>query len=109
MNAVADYLEMPYIAVYEVATFYTMYFLMPVGEHVINVCTNISCMLNGSEEIVLYLKKKLNSEFNETTPDGKFTLKEVECLGACTNAPVCQIGKKYCEHLTHPNIQLLST
>lgn len=100
MNAVADYLEMPHIAVYEVATFYTMFNLEPVGKHVIEVCTNVSCMLNKADEIVAHLNKRLGIGFNETTPDGKFTLKEVECLGACVAAPACQIGKKYHEALT---------
>lgn len=100
MNAVADYLGMSHIAVYEVATFYTMYNLKPVGRHVIHVCTNISCMLNGSQKIVDHLKKRLEIDSNETTPDGKFTLREVECLAACAAAPMFQIGKKYYENLT---------
>lgn len=104
MDAVADYLEMPRIAVYEIATFYTLYYLNPVGKHIIDVCTNISCMLNGSEKILEHLKKRLGLSPNETTPDGKFTLKEVECLGACTAPPVCQIGKKYYENLTPEKI-----
>lgn len=100
MNAVADYLGMPKIAVYEVATFYTMYNLDPVGKHVIDVCTNISCSLNGAEHLLEHLKKRLGIDLNETTADGKFTLKEVECLGACIAPPVCMIGKKYYENLT---------
>ena len=100
MDAVADLLGMPKIAVYEVATFYTLYFLNPVGTHVIDVCTNISCMVNGADNILAHFKKRLGIEVNETTADGKFTLREVECLGACVSAPVCQVGKKYCEHLT---------
>jgi NADH-quinone oxidoreductase subunit E len=100
MNAVADYLEMPPIAVYEIATFYTMFNLKPVGQHVIEVCTNISCMLCGCDKIVNHLKKRLQINFNETTSDGKFTLREVECLAACANAPMLQIGKKYYENLT---------
>lgn len=100
MDAVADYLGLPNVAVYEVATFYTMYYLNPVGQHVIDVCTNISCMLNGSEKILEHLKKRLGINLNETTSDGKFTLKEVECLGACVSPPVCMIGKKYFENLT---------
>lgn len=100
MNAVADYLEMPHIAVYEVATFYSMYNLKPVGQHVINVCTNISCMLRDSEKIMEHLKKRLEIGINETTFDGKFTLREVECLAACAGAPMFQIGKKYYEHLS---------
>lgn len=100
MDAVAEYLRIPKIAVYEVATFYTMYFLTPVGKHVINVCTNISCKLNGSDEIVDHLKNHLGIDVNETTKDGKFTLKSVECLGACVGAPACQIGKAYHENVT---------
>ncbi len=100
MDAVADYLGMSKIAVYEVATFYSLYHLNPVGEHVIDVCTNISCSLNGSSEIVTHLKQRLGIEMNETTPDGKFTLREVECLGACIAPPVCQIGHEYYENLT---------
>lgn len=107
MDAVAEFLGMPNIAVYEVATFYTMYFLQPVGNHVVNVCTNISCMLNGAEETLAYFKKKLGIELNETTKDGKFTLKEVECLGACVGAPMCQVGKKYYEHLTPEKVDEL--
>lgn len=100
MDAVADYLGIPQVAVYEVATFYSMYYLEPVGKHIIDVCTNISCMLNGSENIIDYLKEKLGVELNGTTADGNFTLKSVECLGACVGAPACQIGKKYYENLT---------
>ncbi len=100
MNAVADYLEMPAIAVYEVATFYSMYELKPVGKHKISVCTNISCLLCGSDEIVNHLNNKLGVKFGQTTEDGQFTLKEVECLGACGGAPMFQIGKTYYENLT---------
>jgi len=100
MDAVADYLEMPKIAVYEVASFYSMYSLKPVGRHKINVCTNISCMLRNSAAIVEHLKKKLNINIGETTEDGKFTLREVECLGACVNAPMMQVDKQYHENLT---------
>lgn len=104
MNAVADYLGMPHIAVYEVATFYSLYYLTPVGKHVVDVCTNVPCMLNGAEDALAYFKKQLGIGLNETTADGKFTLKEVECLGACISAPVCQIGKKYYESLTPEKI-----
>ena len=107
MNAVADYLGMPHIAVYEIATFYTMYYLTPVGQHVINVCTNVPCALNGAEKILEHFKASLGIDLNETTADGRFTLKEVECLGACINAPVCQIGKKYYEHLTAEKIDAM--
>ena len=102
MDAVADYLQLPRIAVYEVATFYSMYYLQPMGRHVIDVCTNISCALNGANDIADHFKKKLGIQFNETTADGHFTLREVECLGACVAPPVCQVGKKYHENLT-PN------
>lgn len=100
MDAVADYLEMSHIAVYEVASFYNMYHLSPVGRHVIHVCTNISCLLRGAEETLEHLKKRLKIGLNETTPDGKFTLKEVECLAACVSAPAAYVGKKYYENLT---------
>jgi NADH-quinone oxidoreductase subunit E len=104
MDAVAEYLEMAPIAVYEVATFYSMYELKPVGKHKICVCTNVSCMLCGSDDIVAHLKQKLNIGFGETTADNKFTLKEVECLGACGGAPMMQIGKTYYENLTSEKI-----
>ena len=104
MDAVAEYLEMRPIAVYEVATFYSMYELEPVGKHKICVCTNISCMLCGSDTVVGHLTKKLGIGLGETTADGRFTLKEVECLGACVNAPVMQIGNTYHENLTEEKI-----
>jgi NADH-quinone oxidoreductase subunit E len=104
MDAVAEYLEMRPIAVYEVATFYSMYELEPVGKHKICICTNISCMLCGSDTVVEHISKKLGIKFGETTLDGRFTLKEVECLGACVNAPVIQIGDKYYENLTPEKI-----
>jgi len=100
MDKVADYLDMPAIAVYEVATFYSMYELKPVGQHKICVCTNVSCMICGSEPIVEHLESKLGIKLGQTTDDGKFTLKEVECLGACGGAPMLQIGKQYYENLT---------
>lgn len=100
MDAVAAYLEMSPIAVYEVATFYSMYEHKPVGKHKICVCTNVSCMLCGSDEIVSHLQKRLGVGFGQVTPDGKFSLKEVECLAACGNAPMFQIGKTYYENLT---------
>ncbi len=104
MDAVAEYLNMPRIAVYEVATFYTMYDLKPVGRHKIGLCTNVSCMLMGCEKIAKHLKKRLGVEFGETTADGKFTLKEVECLGACASAPVVHMGDHYYENLTPEKI-----
>ena len=100
IEAVAQYLEMPPIAAHEVATFYTMYDLKPVGRHKVCVCTNISCQLNGSARIMDHLRKKLGVKPGETTPGGKFTLKEVECLGACTGAPMMMVDKTYYENLT---------
>jgi NADH-quinone oxidoreductase subunit E len=104
MDAIAEYLQMPPISVYEVASFYSMYEHKPVGRHKICVCTNISCLLCGSEEVVSHLEQKLGIKMGETTADGKFTLKEVECLGACVNAPMFQIGREYYEHLTPEKI-----
>lgn len=104
MDAVAHYLTMPPIAVYEVASFYTMYEHEPIGRHLINVCTNISCKLSGSAEIVKHLQKQLGIKLGETTADGKYTLRAVECLGACVNAPMMQIDKDYHENLTNEKI-----
>lgn len=101
MNAVADYLGIPHIEAYEVATFYDMYNLKPIGKNKIAVCTNISCMLRGSDEILAHCKNRLKIGVNETTPDGKFTLVEVECMAACGGAPMCQVNdKEYIENLT---------
>lgn len=98
---VADYLGIPAIAALEVATFYNMYELEPVGKYKITVCTNISCMLRDSDSIVEHLNKKLGIGFNETTPDGKFTLKEGECMGTCGGAPLFHINNtRMCEFLT---------
>ena len=107
MDAVADYLEMPRIAVYEVVSFYTMFNTEPVGKHVINICTNISCMLRDSDKIVHHLKNRLQIDFNETTLDKKFTLRQVECLGACANAPVVHVGNQYHEDLTPEKVDAL--
>ena len=107
MDAVADYLGMPAIAVYEVATFYSMYELKPVGRHKLCVCTNISCLLRGSEEVVAHLSERLGIGLGETTPDGRITLKEVECLGACANAPMLQLGDRYVEDLTPEKLDQL--
>ena len=98
---VADYLGIPAIAAMEVATFYNMYELEPVGRHKITVCTNISCMLRDSDAIVDHLKQRLGIGFNETTPDGKLTLKEGECMGTCGGAPLFHINNtRMCEFLT---------
>ncbi len=107
MDAIAAYLEMPPIAVYEVATFYSMYELEPVGRHKISICTNISCMLCGSAEVVAHFEKRLGIKLGETTADGKITLKEVECLGACVGAPMMQVNKDYIENLTPEAIDQL--
>ena len=104
IEAVATYLDLPAIWAFEVATFYTMYNLKPVGKHQINFCTNISCMLRNCDEIADHFKQKLGINFNETTPDGKFTLREVECLAACANAPACLIDKTYYKNLTKEKV-----
>lgn len=89
---VANYLEMPPIAAYEVASFYNMYELNPVGKYKLTVCTNLPCALSGGVDAGMYLKDKLGIGFNETTPDGKITLKEGECMGACGDAPVMLVN-----------------
>lgn len=104
MDAVADYLEMAPIAVYEVASFYTMYEHKKTGKHIINVCRSISCMLRDSEGVVEHLQKKLGIKLGETTDDGRFTVRTVECLGACINAPMMQVDKDYHENLTPESI-----
>ena len=101
MDAVADYLQLPKIAVYEVATFYSMYDLKPVGKHKIAVCNSISCMLCGSKDIIKHLQKKFGVPMGEPTEDGLFTLKEVECLAACVRAPAMLVDDKhYYDNLT---------
>ena len=101
MDAVADYLDLPPIAVYEVGSFYSMFELKPVGRHCISVCTNISCMLRGGDAILAHIEKKLGIKLGESTPDGKFYLKrEEECLAACCGAPMMQVDHVYYEHLT---------
>jgi NADH-quinone oxidoreductase subunit E len=107
MEAVGDYLSMPHIAVYEVATFYSMFDLKPRGKHKICVCTNISCMLRGSEEIVSHLKKTLKIDFKETTKDKAFSLHHVECLGACGGAPAMMLDDTYHENLTPEKIDAI--
>ena len=99
MDYVAEMLDMPPIRVYEVATFYTMYNLKPVGKHHVQVCTNLSCWLRGSDDVVSSCKRSLGIDVGETTEDGNFTLSEVECLGACVNAPMMQISDDYYEDL----------
>ncbi|MGC2520831.1 MAG: NADH-quinone oxidoreductase subunit NuoE [Burkholderiales bacterium] len=94
VDFVAGYLGMAPIAVYEVATFYAMYDLQPVGKHKLCICTNLPCALSGAKDAAEHLKKKLGIDFGETTADGKFTLKEGECFGACGDAPVMLVNNK---------------
>jgi NADH-quinone oxidoreductase subunit E len=107
LHAVAAYLGMSKIAVLEVASFYSLFELKPIGKYKISVCTNISCMLCGSEKIAKHLKERLKVEWGETTKDGKFTLKEVECLAACQGAPMMQIGNTYYENLTPEKVDAI--
>ncbi len=104
MDYVAQLLHILPVEVYEVATFYSMYNLKPVGKYVFEVCQTGPCMINGCDEIIQYIKKILNINVGETTGDGMFTLKTVECLGACGYAPMMQLGKSYREHLTKEKI-----
>ena len=104
MDYVAQLLGMRPIEVYEVATFYTMYDLKPVGKHQISVCTNVSCMLNGAGQVVKHLENRLGIRLGETTADGRFTLKEAECLAACGGAPMFMLDKTYYENLTPERI-----
>ena len=101
MDAVAEYLQLPAIQVYEVASFYSMFETHPCGRHHVSICTNISCMLNGGEELVAHAEKKLGIKLNESTPDGRIFLKqEEECLAACNGAPMLMVDHVYHEHLT---------
>ena len=101
MDGVAEYIGMPEIAVYEVASFYSMFELQPVGRHSISVCTNISCMLCGGDELLSHIERKLGIKLGESTADGKFFLKkEEECLAACRGAPMMQVDHVYYENLT---------
>ncbi|MFN4263585.1 MAG: NADH-quinone oxidoreductase subunit NuoE [Thioalkalivibrionaceae bacterium] len=111
MNAVADYMGLPRMVVYEVASFYSMFETQPVGRHAISVCTNVSCMLRGSDAIVEYIEKKLGIRTGESTPDGKFFLKrEEECLAACCGAPMMQVDHRYYEDLTPEKVdQILAS
>ncbi|SMN10817.1 NADH-ubiquinone oxidoreductase chain E [uncultured Candidatus Thioglobus sp.] len=100
IQSVADYLDMPGIAAAEVATFYENYNHKPVGKYTIRFCHNISCMLNGADELIVHLEQKLGVKTGEITKDGLLSVKKVECLGACVGAPMCQIGDTYYENLT---------
>jgi NADH-quinone oxidoreductase subunit E len=107
MDYVATLLQIEPIEVYEVASFYSMYNLKPVGKYLFEVCQTGPCMLNGSDNIIDYIKHKLNIGVGETTADGMFTLKTVECLGACGYAPMMQLGKHYREHLTKEKVDAI--
>ena len=107
MDYVASLLQLEPIEVYEVATFYSMYNLKPVGKYLFEVCQTGPCMLRGSDDIIEYIQQKLNIKNGETTADGLFTLKTVECLGACGYAPMMQLGKFYKEHLTKEKVDAI--
>ena len=107
MDYVASLLQLEPIEVYEVATFYSMYNLKPVGKYLFEVCQTGPCMINGSDEIVKYIYDKLGIKPGETSEDGMFTLKTVECLGACGYAPMMQMGKDYREHLTKEKVDAI--
>lgn len=109
MRYVADMLNVSHIRVYEVANFYTMYNLKPVGKYLIQVCRTTPCWLCNSEEVLNTFKKKLRIKVGETTKDNLFTLKEVECLGACVNAPVVQINNDFYENLTPEKVEEIIT
>jgi NADH-quinone oxidoreductase subunit E len=104
MDYVAGLLQLEPIEVYEVATFYSMFNLKPVGKYLLEVCQTGPCMLNGSDDIIAYIGEKLGIKPGETTPDGLFTLKPAECLGACGYAPMMQLGKTFREHLTKEKV-----
>lgn len=104
IQAVADYLQMPGIAAAEVASFYENYNHKPMGKHIIRFCHNISCMLNGADELIAHLETKLGVKTGEVTEDGLISVKKVECLGACVGAPMFQIGDQYYENLTTDKI-----
>ena len=107
MDYVAALLSIEPIEVYEVATFYSMYNLKPVGKYMFEVCQTGPCMLNGSDDIINYIYDKLGIKPGETSEDGMFTLKTVECLGACGYAPMLQLGKNYREHLTKEKVNAI--
>jgi NADH-quinone oxidoreductase subunit E len=108
IDAVADYLQVPRVAVYEVGSFYSMFDLQPVGRHKISVCTNICCMLMGANDIVRHIEEKLGTRLGETTPDGRITLKvEEECLAACGGGPMMTVDGHYYEHLTPEKVSAI--
>lgn len=108
MQDIADYIGMPAIAVQEVATFYNMYDLKPIGKHKITICTNLPCALSNGEKAAVYLKQKLGIDYRETTEDGQFTLVEGECMGACGDSPVLLVNnKRMCSHMSNEKIDTL--
>jgi len=108
MDAVAEYLELPSIQVYEVATFYSMFQTRPVGRHNVAICTNVSCMLRGADDIVAHVEKKLGIKLGESTDDGRVYLKrEEECLAACCGAPMMMVDHKYYENLTTAQVDAI--
>jgi NADH-quinone oxidoreductase subunit E len=108
MQDIADYIGMPAIAVQEVATFYNMYNLKPLGKQKITICTNLPCALSGGEKAAHHLKEKLGIDYRETTADGNFTLVEGECMGACGDAPVLLVNnKRMCSHMSNEKIDAL--
>jgi NADH-quinone oxidoreductase subunit E len=108
MQELADYIQMPAIAVQEVATFYNMYNLKPVGKHKITVCTNLPCALSGGERAAHHLKQKLGIDYRDTTADGEFTLMEGECMGACGDAPVMLVNNhRMCSFMSNDKIDAL--
>jgi len=108
MNAVAEYLDLPTIQVYEVGTFYSMFQTRPVGRHNVAICTNVSCMLRGADDIVEHVEKKLGIKLGESTADGRIYLKrEEECLAACCGAPMMMVDHKYHENLTTEQVDMI--
>ncbi len=107
MDAVAQVLGLQHIEVYEVASFYSMFNLRPVGKHVLDVCRTTPCMLRGSDDLIAHIEKRLGIHPGKTTRDGLFTLKTVECLGSCGTAPMLQCGAKFHEHLTAEKVDAL--
>ena len=108
MNAVADYLQLPPVQVYEVASFYSMFETRTVGKHCVSVCTNVSCMLCGSDTIVAHIERKYGIKTGESTSDGKiFLKKEEECLAACTGAPMMMVNHRYYENLTPEGVDII--
>ena len=107
MKYVADVLNLPVTHIYGVVSFYTMFNTKPVGKYHLQICTNISCQLLGAEKLTNHICGRLNINMGETTPDKKFTLSEVECLGSCGTAPMMQVNDEYYENLTHDNVDKL--